>query len=86
LGEGLPTIGMPKAKFDAGIPAFEAFRLAGLATSNGEARRLIKGGGGRVNDKAISDETHLVTAADLNEEGLVKLSAGRKRHALLRVS
>ena len=48
--------------------------------------RLIKGGGGRINDKAISDETHPVTAADLNAEGLVKLSAGRKRHALLRVS
>ncbi len=86
LGEGLPTIDVPKASFDAGIPAFEAFRLAGLATSNGEARRLIKGGGGRINDKAISDETHPVTAADLNAEGLVKLSAGRKRHALLRVA
>jgi tyrosyl-tRNA synthetase len=86
LGEGLPTIDVPKASFDTGIPAFEAFRLAGLAASNGEARRLIKGGGGRINDKAISDETHSVTTADLNTEGLVKLSAGRKRHALLRVS
>ena len=59
-------------------------REAGLAASNGEARSLIKGGGARVNDTAISDEAHKVTSADLGGDGTVKLSAGKKRHALLR--
>ena len=64
-----------------GILLYEAMREAGLAASNGEARRLIKGGGARVNDTAISDEAHKVTSADLGGDGTVKLSAGKKRHA-----
>ena len=61
----------------------ELLRRAGLAASNGEARRLIKGGGARLNDAVIAEETHQVTASDLTAEGLIKLSAGRKRHALI---
>ena len=63
---------------------FEAMREAGLAQSNGEARRLIKGGGARVNDEAVSDEFRQVTNTDIGGEGVIKLSAGKKRHALLK--
>jgi tyrosyl-tRNA synthetase len=59
-------------------------RRAGLAASNGEARRLIRGGGGRINDAVVEAEDRSVTLADLNAEGVIKLSAGRKRHALVR--
>ncbi|MBW7851226.1 MAG: tyrosine--tRNA ligase [Rhodospirillales bacterium] len=83
LGDALPSVAVPLAELQAGLPAFEAFRRAGLATSNGDAKRLIKGGGARVNDAAVSDETQPITAADL-KDGVVKLSAGKKRHALLR--
>src|SRR3546814_19105760 len=69
---------------DLGVPAFELLRRAGLATSNGEARRLIKGGGGRVNDVRIETETTTLSLADVNADGVLKLSAGRKRHALIR--
>jgi tyrosyl-tRNA synthetase len=55
-----------------------------LAASNGEARRLIKGGGGRLNDAVLESETQLISLADLSDDGVIKLSAGRKRHALLR--
>ena len=68
----------------AGIPAFELLRRAGLAASNGEARRLIKGGGGRINDAAIADEARTVGLADVDANGVIKLSAGKKRHALIR--
>jgi tyrosyl-tRNA synthetase len=44
----------------------------------------VKGGAVRVNDAAIDDENRAVTLADVNAEGVVKLSSGRKRHALLR--
>jgi tyrosyl-tRNA synthetase len=84
LGEELPSIELPRAELAKGVPAFSALCLAGLAASNGEARRLIKGGGGRINDQAIDDETRLVTLDDLNEDGVIKLSAGKKRHALIR--
>jgi tyrosyl-tRNA synthetase len=54
-----------------------------LSTSLGEARRLIRGGGARVNDVVVPDETGLVTQADLRD-GAVKLSAGRKQHRLIK--
>ena len=61
-------------------------REAGLAKSNSEGRRLIRGGGARVNDERFRDETGTVGPDDLTAEGTIKLSAGRKRHALVRVS
>ena len=85
LGDELPSFDVARADLDAGIPAFEALCRAGLCTSNGDARRMIKGGGGRINDQQIKSETAPVTSGDLNDDGVIKLSAGKKRHALLRV-
>jgi tyrosyl-tRNA synthetase len=84
IGEELPSFEVSRAELAAGIPIFDLFRRCGLAASNGEARRLIKGGGARLNDAAIGDETQPVTLADVTAQGIVKLSAGRKRHALVR--
>ena len=84
LGAGLPTVEIPAAELEAGIAAFELFRRAGLAASGGEARRLIRGGGGRVNDVAPPDETASLSLSDLNADGVIKLSAGKKRHVLVR--
>jgi tyrosyl-tRNA synthetase len=81
---GLPTIQVAHDELEAGVPAFELFRRGGLAASKGEARRLIKGGGARLNDVTIDDETRAVTTADLDADGVIKLSAGKKRHALVR--
>ena len=79
--EGLPTVEIPAAEFGAGLPAFALFVRAGLAASNGEARRLIRGGGGRLNDVVIADEGQIVAPA-----AEMKLSAGKKQHVLVRVS
>jgi tyrosyl-tRNA synthetase len=84
-GDALPRIAVPQAELDRGIPAFELIHRAGLAPSKAEARRLIKGGGARVNDVGITDEMQPVTAADLNRDGAIKLSVGKKRHALIHV-
>jgi tyrosyl-tRNA synthetase len=83
--EALPGIDISQAELEAGIPAFRLFVMAGLSASNGEARRLIRGGGARVNDVPLNDETRTISAADLRD-GVVKLSAGRKQHRLARVS
>jgi tyrosyl-tRNA synthetase len=79
----LPSVTIAKAELDAGVPAFRLFVLAGLATSNAEARRLIRGGGARVNDVVVADEGQMI-ATDLLREGAIKLSAGRKQHRLVR--
>ena len=83
-GSGLPMITVPRDVLACGIPAFELFSRAGLAASNGEARRLIRGGGARINDAPVENETRTVSLADLDSLGMIKLSAGRKRHALMR--
>ena len=84
IGQSLPTIDVPGSELEKGIPAFEALRRAGLAASNGEARRLVQQGGGYLNDTVIADPNLPVMLAHKNAEGFIKLSAGRKRHALLR--
>jgi tyrosyl-tRNA synthetase len=84
LGDQLPTIEVAREHLAQGIPAYELLRQSGLTASNGEARRLIKGGGGRINDAAIESEARSVGLSDLNRDGLIKLSAGKKRHALVR--
>ena len=84
VGDALPSTDIARAELEAGIPAYELMRRLGLAASNGEARRLIKGGGGRINDIPIAAEKAVVTLADINPQGVIKLSAGRKRHALVR--
>jgi tyrosyl-tRNA synthetase len=83
-GSSLPMITVPRDLLACGIPAFELFSRAGLAASNGEARRLIRGGGARINDTPVENETRTVCLTDLDPLGMIKLSAGRKRHALMR--
>lgn len=83
--EGLPTITLPRIKLSEGIPAFALFKDAGLAASGGEARRLIAGGGARINDEKVDSDQRIVTLDDLGAEGSIKLSAGRKKHALVLV-
>jgi tyrosyl-tRNA synthetase len=81
--ESLPSITVPAAELAAGVPLFRLLVQAGLCATGGEARRLIRGGGARVNDAAAADETRVVTEADVRT-GAIKLSAGRKQHVLVR--
>jgi tyrosyl-tRNA synthetase len=83
-GNELPQATVAREVLARGIPAFELFSLSGLAASNSEARRLIRGGGARINDNVVENETKPISAEDLGANGLLKLSAGRKRHVLVR--
>ena len=80
----LPSVSVSAAELEAGIPAFRLFAMSGLATTNAEARRLIRGGGARVNDTAVTEEGSLITPG-LLRNGAIKLSAGRKQHRLIKV-
>tara|TARA_B100000989_G_scaffold113480_1_gene83388 strand:- start:541 stop:1794 length:1254 start_codon:yes stop_codon:yes gene_type:complete len=83
IGNDLPCFSLKKKELIDGLPAFVLFTRAGLAKSNSEARRLIKSGGAKLNDKKISEELAQITTTDINQDGVIKLSAGKKRHALL---
>jgi tyrosyl-tRNA synthetase len=84
IGEDLPVIEVTRAQLEQGQAAINLFHQAGLAASVGEVRRLFRGSGARINDKPVSDEKRMLTVADLNSDGVIKLSAGRKRHALIK--
>jgi tyrosyl-tRNA synthetase len=81
--DALPTALVPQAELNAGMLVAAACTAAGLSKSNGEARRLIEQGAIRVNDEAVTDPNAKVSSADL-KDGAIKISAGKKRHALIK--
>ena len=74
---------VPAADLAAGIPIYALMAKAGLVTSNSEGRRMVRGGGCRVNGTVVSDENTLIGTDAVGDDGTIKLSAGRKRHALI---
>jgi len=82
--EGLPTVEIGRASLGAGIGLLSQFVEAGLVASTSEARRQIKGGGLRVNDKVVTDERAKLADADVTADGVIKLSLGKKKHVLLK--
>ncbi len=82
--EGLPTVEVPKGDLERGNGVLNALTLAGLVSSTSDARRQIKGGAIRLNDVPVTDERAMITLRDVNPEGVIKLSMGKKRHVLLR--
>ncbi len=84
LSDDLPTIEVARALLDEGVPLAALAADAGLAGSRSEARRLAQGGGLRLNDVAETDGQRLVTSADLNADGVLKLAAGKKKIVLVR--
>ena len=84
LAETLPTVEISRARLEAGVGVLTANVEVGLVSSNGEARRQIKGGGLKVNDVTVADEKMVLTPRDLTPQGVIKLSLGKKRHVLLK--
>jgi tyrosyl-tRNA synthetase len=84
LAENLPSVEIAAAELKPGLGVLAAFVRSGLVASTSEARRQIKGGGLRVNDRAVTDERAAIGLGDVSN-GMVKLSLGKKRHIVLRV-
>ncbi|WP_417463759.1 tyrosine--tRNA ligase [Kordiimonas sp.] len=82
-GADLPTVNIALSSLSSGINVVDLFIESGLGGSKGEVRRLIKQGGAKLNDIKVEDETATVTA-DLLQDGQIKLSAGKKRHAIVK--
>jgi tyrosyl-tRNA synthetase len=84
LDSNLPTVTLPAGELETGIGVLALFVKAGLAASNGEARRHVQGGAVRVNDQPVSDEKRTIGSGDLTSDGVIKLSLGKKKHVLIR--
>lgn len=84
IAENLPSVDVATSELDAGIGLLSLIVKAGLAASNGEARRHVQGGAVRINDTAISDERRVIGTADVSADGIIKLSLGKKKHILVR--
>jgi len=84
-GDDLPTVRVSTADLMHGISVLDAFVHAGLAASKKEVRRLIQGGGARINDLSVTDADKMINEDDFGNSESIKLSAGRKRHAIMKV-
>ncbi len=83
--EGLPSVELGSEELDGdGLGILDALRRAGMASSNSEARRLVTGNAVKVNDQPVADPSTRLGADRVDGDGVIKLSVGRKRHALLR--
>jgi tyrosyl-tRNA synthetase len=85
LDLSLPTAELAKSELTSGLGIQTALVRAGLVSSNGEARRHIQSGAVRLNDELVTDERMSLGTGAVLPEGVIKLSVGKKRHALLRV-
>ncbi|MBX4954430.1 tyrosine--tRNA ligase [Rhizobium lentis] len=84
VAENLPSVEIPANELDGGIGLLSLMVRAGLAGSNGEARRHVQGGAVRINDEAVSDERRLIGSGEITADGVIKLSLGKKKHILIR--
>lgn len=84
LDTNLPTISISLGILSSSIPVIDLFVEAGLASSKGEAKRLIKGGGAKINSVTIEHENMTVNQNNL-VDGYIKISAGKKKHVLIKV-
>lgn len=86
LAESLPTVEISSSLLEAGLGVLTAFgpEFAKLVSSTSEARRQVKSGGLKVNDRTVSDERGVLRLSDVTSEGVIKLSFGKKKHVLLR--
>ena len=85
VGDDLPVITVVQGALETGIDVVDLLVQAQLCSSKGEARRLIKGGGARVNDVQVPVIEQKVTASDVTQDGHIKLSSGKKKHVLVKV-
>jgi tyrosyl-tRNA synthetase len=85
VGKDIPEFALAAGELGKGLAAYDLLRLSGLAESGGEAKRLIRGGGARLNDRKIEDENELIGPAMFQGGGTIKLSAGRKKHLIVRM-
>lgn len=82
--DSMPTATVSAQEINSGLLVAKGFSLTGLTKTNGEARRLIKQQAAKINDVLISDAAAKFSQSDIVGRQ-IKLTAGKKRHALLKI-
>ena len=85
FGGDLPSIEVARGELDGGLGLLEALTRAGLTATNGEARRFVQQSAVKINDEKIDDPRAQLDAGMLNADGVIKLSVGKKKHALVKL-
>ena len=81
----LVTVEIARAEAKQGVSLIDLLTTSKLAFSKGEARRLIRGQGARLNDLPIEDENFIVPVEAFKDKDYIKISAGKKRHAFIKL-
>ena len=83
--DNLPTLNITLAELGNGIAFSALIAKTTIVASRGEAKRIILGGGGRINDISYKDPLKLITEADFAHKKSLKISAGKKKHAIVQI-
>ena len=84
VGDDLPTVELTRAELGDGLSIVQALVRSGLSKSGKDAKRLISEGGAKIDDQPLTDAGMMLDAGALSAP--VKLSAGKKRHALIKLA
>ena len=82
-GGDLPTFEVPKSRLND-MQIAEAFTLSGLAATNGEVKRLVKGGGAKINDAKVNAHNETINDKMCDNDFTIKISSGKKKHAIIK--
>ena len=86
IGKDLPTIKVSKKEIESGINIVELVVLSNLITSKSEVRRTMKNKGIKINNEIIEDPGLLISLKHFNNENFLKLSLGKKKHVIIKMS
>ena len=84
VGDDLPVISIDKERIKMGVACYDLFFESGLASSKGDARRLIRGNGAKINDQQVQDENQIIDESFI-DNGVIKLSSGKKKHVIIKI-
>ena len=86
FGDDLPTINLSKSNIDKGINIIELVLLSNLLSSKSEVRRSIKNNGIKINNNPVTDDKIDIKSKDFNNENILKLSFGKKKHVIFKLN
>tara|TARA_Y100001970_G_scaffold256461_1_gene334200 strand:- start:274 stop:1539 length:1266 start_codon:yes stop_codon:yes gene_type:complete len=88
FGNELPTVSISKHKLENGVPLIELLvddeYGLNLVQSKSEVRRLVRNGGIKVNNQTVKDESKILNKSDSTQNKIIKISVGKKRHAIVK--
>ena len=86
VGKNLPIIKIKKSILEKGLNILDLILLTDLAKSKGEVRRMIKNNGLKINNEIVNDQSKLIDLSALDENKNIKVSHGKKQHAIIKIT